>query len=83
MIIVMQDREIGTIGWQSDWLNEVQMWRPAALPPVVDKEREAFEAWAALHSHNLEVGNEKDRYTHPRTDTAWAAWQAARKQPAA
>lgn len=60
MVIVMKDREIGTVGWQSDWLNEAQMWRPAALPPVADKEREAFEAWFNLNYPGRDCFSQKE-----------------------
>lgn len=46
-------------------------WRPAALPPVVDKEREAFEAF--WNDETIARGNADKEY-------AFGIWQAARKQ---
>lgn len=56
-----------------EWFKRIK----AALPPVVDKEREAFEEWAKTPL--LRNGGS---YDNTQTQAAWAAWQAARKQPA-
>jgi len=55
-------------------------WRvkPEAPPFLAgDKEREAFEEWAKTPL--LRNGGS---YDNTQTQAAWAAWQAARKQPA-